>query len=241
MPPYRPSGHRAAGHSPSSAGPARPVPVRPGWWSLLLDRRRRPRGRAGGPGRARPAASRPGRSPTRSRSPSSSARTALPVAAGSVRVRSGSRTTTVSASAVTTCRRCRRTTSTDPASSRSRAAACSSGPTGAGRLLSTSRGAEPAGDVGRGDRAEPFGEGGDGRLDVGLDGRRVTDVDAHRQRGPQLGLVGDDREQRLEHRVPGHRVHADGQVAGHAAQRLGGVQVAARQVERVTGSRARCR
>ena len=40
---------------------------------------------------------------------------------------------------------------------------------------------------------------------------------------------------RVENVLAGDRVHADREVAGHPAQRLGGVQVAARQVERVTG------
>ena len=116
------------------------------------------------------------------------------------------------------------------------AAAWASGPTGVGPGLCPHATAQPVGDRARVGLAEPAGQRLDGRGQVGSDRVRVGHVDAERQRGAQLRLLRGQRGQRLDQRVPGHRVDADGQVYGHVAERLGRVQPAAGQVERVAGA-----
>ena len=99
-------------------------------------------------------------------------------------------------------------------SSRSRARAWASGATGAARVCATvrvaSRWATSAVDMVRSRSA----------IAATLAARRasiccrVGQVDAQRQRGAQRRVAGHDAHDGVEHRLPGHRVHADRQWHG---------------------------
>ncbi len=127
-------------------------------------------------------------------------------------------------------RRCR------PASA-SAAASWASGAIGSGRVCCRSRSRDAArrprpADRRRAARAARRRVASSVRREHG----RVGEVDAHRQRRAQLGVVAAPARAACRTSVvAGHRMDADGQVDRRLAERVGGVDRAARQVQRVAG------